>query len=133
MKAILKNYRQSPRKMRLVADAVRGKSVPEARSILAFLPKAATAPILKLLESATANAKENGKVDDVAILRVEKVFVDEGVTLKRFMPRARGSGARIRKRTSKVTLVLSIQEIITPKKEPVKKVKKEKATSNIVK
>lgn len=92
--------------MRLVADSVRGKSVSEARSILALLPKAAATPILKLLESAAANAKENTKFDDVASLQVSKFFIDEGVTMKRFMPRARGSGARIRKRTSKVTLIL---------------------------
>ncbi|PIQ69115.1 MAG: 50S ribosomal protein L22 [Candidatus Taylorbacteria bacterium CG11_big_fil_rev_8_21_14_0_20_46_11] len=121
MKAILKNYRQSPRKMRLVADAVRGKSVSEARSILAFLPKVATTPILKLLESATSNAKENGKVDDVASLRIVTIFVDEGVTLKRFMPRARGSGARIRKRSSKVTLIL--REPTTNNSQPTTKSK----------
>jgi len=107
--------------MRLVADAVRGKSVSEARSILAFLPKVATTPILKLLESATSNAKENGKVDDVASLRIVTIFVDEGVTLKRFMPRARGSGARIRKRSSKVTLIL--REPTTNNSQPTTKSK----------
>src|SRR3989338_3871944 len=104
MKAILNNYRQSPRKMRLVADAVKGKTVREARAILSMMPKAATTPILKLLLSAAHNAKENAKAADVDGLRVSDIHVDGGVVLKRFMPRARGSGYRIRKRTSKVTL-----------------------------
>lgn len=109
MKAILNNYRQSPRKMRLVVDAVKGKTVAEARAILSLLPKVATKPILKLLESAASNAKENSKIADASNLRVTDLFVNEGVTLRRFMPRAHGSGARIRKRTSHVTLILSEQ------------------------
>ncbi len=107
MKAILNNYRQSPRKMRLVADAVRGKTVRNARAILKVLPKIATRPILKLLESAVANAKENQKITEVEMLRVAEVRVDGGTILKRSMPRARGSAFRINKRTSKITLVLS--------------------------
>ncbi len=106
MKAHLNNFRQSPRKMRLVVDAVKGKSVEQARAILSLMPKAATTPLLKLLESAVANAKENAKVSEVSSLRIADLYVNEGATLKRFMPRAHGSGARIRKRTSQVTLVL---------------------------
>ena len=109
MRAILNNFRQSPRKMRLVTDAVKGKSVAEARTILAFLPKVATTPIAKLLESAVANAKENAKVTDVEKLRIADLFVDGRVTLKRMMPRAHGSAYQILKRTSKVTLVLKEQ------------------------
>ncbi|MDO8564748.1 MAG: 50S ribosomal protein L22 [bacterium] len=110
MKAILNNYRQSPRKMRLVADAVKGKTVLQARAVLAFMPKAAAAPLRKLLESAVANAKINDKVSDESVLRIKDFRVDGGVVLKRFMPRARGSAFRIKKRTSKVTLILSEQK-----------------------
>jgi len=124
MKAILNNYRQSPRKMRLVADAVKGKTVREARAVLSVLPKAATTPLLKLLNSAAHNAKENAKASDVESLRIADIRVDGGVVLKRFMPRARGSGYRIRKRTSKVTLVLAGQE---SEKSNVKSVKETKA------
>lgn len=106
MRATLNNYRQSPRKMRLVVDAVKGKTVAQARAILSFLPKIATIPLRKLLESAVANAKESGVVADAESLRIVDVRVDGGATLKRFMPRARGSAYRIRKRTSKISLVL---------------------------
>ena len=106
MKAILNNYRQSPRKMRLVADAVKGKTVREARILLSLMPKAATRPLLKLLESAAANAKENQKATDTDALRIADFRVDGGVVLKRSMPRAHGSAYQILKRTSKVTLVL---------------------------
>ena len=106
MKAILNNYRQSPRKMRLVATSVKGKTVPEARAMLMFMPKAAAVPLKKLLESAVSNAKTNDSVTDESTLRIKDFRVDGGVVLKRFMPRARGSAFRIKKRTSKVTLVL---------------------------
>ena len=109
MRASLNNYRQSPRKMRLVVDAIKGKTVKEARIGLMFLPKAATKPLVKLLNSAVANAKENQKVADGEALRVADFRVDSGAVLKRSMPRARGSAYQILKRTSKVTLVLSEQ------------------------
>ena len=104
-KAILRNLRMSPRKLRLVADLIRGKGVDEALSILQFLPKGG-APILgKLLKSAIANAGNNHdlKADD---LYVAKVTVDGGATMKRFMARARGRACRIRKRSSHATIVL---------------------------
>ena len=107
MKAILKNYRQSPRKMRLVVNAVKGKTVKEARAALSLIPKAATAPLLKLLASAVANAKENQKVVDAEALIIGDFRVDPGTVLKRSMPRAHGSAYQILKRTSKVTLVLA--------------------------
>ena len=109
MKAILNNYRQSPRKMRLVANAVKGTNVTKALEILAVLPKAATIPLAKLIKSAIANAKENSKqlTEDLFIADLR---VDGGQTLKRSMPRARGSAYQILKRTSKVTLVLGEQE-----------------------
>lgn len=106
MRAALNNYRQSPRKMRLVADAVKGKTVAEARAILSFLPKAATRPLRKLLESAVANAKENAHAAETDTLRVSDIRVDSGPTLKRSMPRARGTAYQIKKRTSRVSLVL---------------------------
>lgn len=106
MKAILKTYRQSPRKVRLVAAAIRGKEVRVARSTLRFLGKRAAGPMLVLLNSAVANAVQGGAraADD---LRVLSVRVDKGVTLKRSMPRARGRASRINKRTSHVTLLLT--------------------------
>ncbi len=107
MKAILNNYRQSPRKMRLVVNAVRGKTVAEAQTMLSLMPKIATVPLRKLLSSAIANAKENAKVTDTGALIIKDFRVDPGTVLKRSMPRAHGSAFQILKRTSKVTLVLS--------------------------
>ena len=107
MKAILNNYRQSPRKMRLVVDAVRGKTVAQAQAMLALMPKVATVPLRKLLASAIANAKENQKVTDAGALIIKDFRVDGGIVLKRSMPRAHGSAYQILKRTSKVTLILS--------------------------
>lgn len=105
MKATLSNYRQSPRKVRLVADLVRGKSAPEALMILSFLEKRAALPFKKSLESAIANAKAQGK--KVEELTVAKVAVDKGTVSKRFMPRARGSASPINRRTSHITIELS--------------------------
>lgn len=104
MKAFLKNYRQSPRKVRLIADLVRGKSLPKALETLKFVNKRAAGPFAKLIESAAANAKSQGV--DVKTLFVKSVAVDKGTVLKRFMPRARGSAARINKRNSHLTVEL---------------------------
>ncbi len=104
MKAILKNYRQSPRKVRLIADVVRGKKVTEAIATLKFVDKRASGPFSKLIESALANAVQAGK--DPARLVIKKVSVDKGVTIKRFMPRARGSASRINKRNSNISVEL---------------------------
>ena len=105
MKAILKNYRQSPRKVRLLADLVRGKKVGQALATLRFVEKRAAGPFIKVIESAVANAKQQGK--DPARLSVKKVAVDKGVVQKRFMPRARGSASRINKRSSHIVVELS--------------------------
>ena len=110
MKAILNNFRQSPRKMRLVTDAVKGKTVAQAEALLALMPKVATVPLRKLLQSAVANAKENSKVSDTRGLLIKDFRVDAGVVMKRSMPRAHGSAYQILKRTSKVTLVLEAQK-----------------------
>ena len=104
MKAILKNYRQSPRKVRLLADLVRGKKVKVALATLQFADKRAAGPFAKVIESAVANAKMAGK--DVQNLTIAKVAVDKGTVMKRFMPRARGSASRINKRSSHIVVEL---------------------------
>ncbi|MBI1998785.1 MAG: 50S ribosomal protein L22 [Parcubacteria group bacterium] len=110
MKAFLKNYRQSPRKVRLVADSIRGKKVEAARALLDVLPKRAALPVKKLLMSAVANAKSAGALSREEDLYVREIRVDEGPTLKRQMPRAFGRSAPIRKRTSHISLILAEQE-----------------------
>jgi large subunit ribosomal protein L22 len=120
MKAFLKNYRQSPRKVRLVAELIKGKRVTDAFVHLNALPKRATGPITKLLASAVANAKQAGVAEEN--LLVANVTVDKGIVMKRSMPRARGSASRINKRTSHVTLTLT--ERVNEKK--VKATKEEK-------
>lgn len=104
MKAFLKNYRQSPRKVRIVADLVRGKNVDNAMTSLDFLTKRAGIPIKKLLSSAVANAKQMGIEKENLIIK--ELRVDKGIIMKRMMPAAMGSGHRINKRTSHVTIAL---------------------------
>lgn len=104
MKAVLKNYRQSPRKVRLLADLVRGKEVNKALETLSFVTKRASDPFAGVIRSAVANAKSQG-VDTTGLI-IKKVAVDSGTVLKRFMPRARGSAARIRKRNSHISVEL---------------------------
>jgi large subunit ribosomal protein L22 len=104
MKAILKNYRQSPRKVRLLADLVRGKSVTDALTTLAHIDKRASEPFAKVIRSAAANAKNLGVKTENLI--VKSVSVDKGTVLKRIMPRARGSASRILKRNSHITVEL---------------------------
>lgn len=104
MKATLKNYRQSPRKVRLVADLIKGKSLTEALTLLKFNIKRSSDPVAKLVASAAANAEKQG--ENLDTLMVKNVTVDEGVTMHRSMPRARGSAFRIRKRSSHVTVTL---------------------------
>ena len=104
-----KYVRHAPRKARLVVDHIRGKSIDEARAILTHTPRAAAKDVLKLLESAVANAENNHELDaDDLVIR--KVYVDEGPTLKRYRPRALGRATRIRKRTSHMTIQLSPKE-----------------------
>lgn len=106
MKAILKNYRQSPRKVALAAALVRGKAAGAALVQLKFATKRASSPIIKLIESAMANAKNSGVTNPESLI-IQEIRVDKGLTLKRMMPRARGSAARILKRSSHVMLTLS--------------------------
>jgi large subunit ribosomal protein L22 len=104
MKAFLKNYRQSPRKVRLLADLVRGKSVADALTTLQFVDKRAADPFAKVIKSAVANAKDQDK--NTEKLFVKTVAVNKGTVLKRFMPRARGSASRINKRNSHISVEL---------------------------
>jgi large subunit ribosomal protein L22 len=100
------NYlRISPRKVRLVADLIRGKRVEEASTILNFTVNKSSKPLLKLLNSALANARNNLKIS-TDNLYISKITVDEGPKYKRWMPRARGSAYEIQKKTSHVTLIL---------------------------
>lgn len=111
--AQLNNYRQSPRKVRLVADMVRGKSVEKALSELAFLNKRAADPFKKFIESAVANAEHNFKAHRED-LTIKEIRVDKGIVMKRFMPRAFGRAYPIRKRASHLKIVLETKEDVTP-------------------
>lgn len=108
MKATLSNLRQSPRKVRLVANLVKGKPAALALAQLALLPKRAARPVAKLLESAVANARATGA--DESKLVVASVRVDGARTLRRHRPRARGSAARINKRQSHITVSLGVKQ-----------------------
>jgi len=117
MKAFLKNYRQAPRKVRLVATLLKGKSVAQAIAELDFLAKRAGLPIKKLLLSAVANAKQMGI--EAENLFIKELRVDKGIVMKRMMPAAMGTGHRINKRTSHVHILLA--EKVMPVKRTVLK------------
>jgi len=104
-KAIARTVRIAPRKVRLVIDLVRGKSVAEAAAILRLTPKASSVVVEKVLKSAAANAVNNYNMNQ-SLLYVKEAYVDEGPTLKRYQPRAKGSAYSILKRTSHITIVL---------------------------
>lgn len=116
--ASLKNYRISPRKMRVVADMVRGKGVMQARAILENVDKKARHPLGELLDSAIANSKHNFKLDGENLF-VKEIRVDQGYVLKRHMPVSRGSAHPIKKKTSHVMITLA--PVVTDSKN--KKVK----------
>jgi len=101
-----RHVRISPRKVRLVMDMVRGKPVEEALQVLGLVRKSASPVIAKVIRSAMANAENNHDMSTDGLI-VARAFVDEGPTLKRFMPRAMGRATMIRKRTSHITVVLS--------------------------
>ncbi len=101
--AYLKNNRETPRKVRLVANVIKGKSVEEALVILSFMPKRAAISLKKLVQSALSNAQGT----PAAELIVKDIRVDKGLVMRRFMPRARGSAAPIKKRMSHVEIVLA--------------------------
>lgn len=130
-KAKLSKFRVSARKGRLVADLIRGKKVEEAQTILKFIHKKTAEPMLKLLNSAVANAENIDGLKAVNLL-ISKVVVNEGPTYKRTMPRARGSADRINKRTSHIEIELQkLKEEEVKETEKVKtENKKVKATKN---
>lgn len=109
--AILRNFRMSPQKVRLVADLVRGKPVNEALAILLYMPHKAAAEIARTIKSAAANADHNFQMSPEDLI-VKTIFVDAGPMLKRYMPRARGRGDRILKRTSHITVVVDDGEAL---------------------
>ena len=131
VKAHLNRSRISPRKVRLVADLVRKMNIDEARKQLEFLNKKPTDPILKLINSAVANAKNNFDLGEDN-LYISEIFVNEGQTMKRWRPRAMGRAARINKRTCCVTVVLSelMGKKSEAKKEEAEKVDEIKKVSN---
>ena len=107
--ASLRNYRITPRKVRLVADMIRGKSVSQAMTILAYADKKAKSPLVGLLNSAVANAKNNFKIEKDGLI-VKEIRVDQGYVLKRSRPMSRGSAFPIKKRTSHVSIILAPRE-----------------------
>jgi large subunit ribosomal protein L22 len=130
VQATAKFVRVSPRKARLVADTIRGRSVPEARTILAFTERAAAVDVEKVLRSAVANAESNPALhwngDDLV---VHSVQVDEGPTLKRWRARARGRVARIRKRTCHITIqVAQTPHAAAPVEEKPKRARRPRKT-----
>ncbi len=120
MKAVLKNYRQAPRKVRLVADSIKGKSVVQAQTELDYLVKRASLPMKKLLESAVANAVTHTGAEKDSLF-VKEVRVDKGVVIKRFMPRAFGRASKIHKHSSHVTLVLAERDMTAKTKKTATK------------
>lgn len=124
--ATIKNLRISPRKVRLVVDAVRGKSVRDAILILDTVYKKSSLPIKKLIKSAVANAKKQDSVLE-SQLKINSIYVDAGMTLKRFRPRAYGRAYTIRKRSSHVNLTLGELDIVKNRKA---KSKSQKSTES---
>ena len=113
-KAIAKQIRMSPRKVRLVIDQIRGLPVNEAYAILEFSKKSASVPVSKTLKSAVANAQyraeESGEFLDADDLFVSQAFVDEGPTMRRWRAAAQGRAAPLRKRSSHITVVVDTKE-----------------------
>jgi large subunit ribosomal protein L22 len=117
----------TPRKVRLIADLIRGKGVERAQVILSFANKRASEPMLKLLNSAVANAKNNFQIENIANLYISKILVNEGPKPKRWLPASRGRANEIRKRTSHI--ILELDEIekkgaVAKKKAKAKKQEK---------
>lgn len=103
--AIARHVRMSPMKVRRVVDVVRGMDVPEALAVLKFAPQAASEPVYKVVASAAANAEQTESLRAEELF-ISQAFVDEGVTLRRIRPRAKGSASRIMKRASHITVVV---------------------------
>ena len=117
--AVLKHIRITPMKARRVVNLIRGKQATEALAILKFAPQSASEPIYKLVASAVANAKVKADAANILFdeddLIISQAFVDEGTTLKRFMPRAQGRAFRINKRTSHITVVVATPDELAAK------------------
>jgi large subunit ribosomal protein L22 len=117
--AKLRSVRITPQKARRVVDLIRGKSAEEALALMKFAPQAAAEPVNKLIASAVANARVKAEAANVRFdegdLIISAAFVDEGATMKRFMPRAQGRAAQILKRTSHITVVVSTPDEIVAK------------------
>jgi large subunit ribosomal protein L22 len=111
VRAQARYVRMSPRKARLVAEHIRGRSVPEARAVLAFTPKEAAGVLEKILQSAVSNAEANHGIAEDR-LYITEAFVDGGPVLKRWRARARGRVARIRKRTCHITVKLTERPLV---------------------
>ena len=107
-RAIAKNVRVTPRKVRLVIDLVRGLPVKEALGILANVNKAASAPVIKLIKSAAANATNNFGMDEDA-LYIAQIYANDGLRMKRYLPRAKGSASGLVKRSSHITVVVKMR------------------------
>jgi len=106
VKAVSRYIRMSPTKVRRVLRQIKGKTYAEALTLLEFMPYASCAPIIKVLRSATANAKNNFGLDETTLV-VKSAFADKGPTMKRFRPRAQGRAYRILKSTSHITIVMA--------------------------
>lgn len=117
--ASLHNYRIAPRKVRLIADMIRGKNVAQAKVILSLASKQARHPIADLIDSAVANASHNFKIGPEGLI-VKEIRVDQGFVMKRSMPVSRGSAHPIAKRTSHISIILAVAET------PIKKAKANK-------
>ena len=134
MKAYLKNYRQAPRKVRIVADLIKGKEVSRALLILDTTPKRATRQLTNLVKSAIANAKNNGGISTEGLF-IQEIRVDKGLKMRRYMPKAQGRASGYDKHSSNVTLVLGTREksevrsTKSEKKPKAKTTKKLKANS----
>ncbi len=118
VRAQAKYVRMSPRKARLVAEHIRGRSVPEARAVLAFTSREAAGVLQKVLQSAVSNAEANHGIAEDR-LYVKTTYVDGGPVMKRWRARARGRVARIRKRTCHITVTLAERQQASPTVEPV--------------
>jgi large subunit ribosomal protein L22 len=105
VRAVSKYIRMSPSKIRRVLRQIQGKTYPDAITVLEFMPYASCIPIIKVLRSATANAKNNLGFDEKT-LTVKSAFADKGPTMKRFRPRAQGRAYKIQKATSHITIVM---------------------------
>ena len=130
--AKLKHLKIAPRKVRLAADLIRGMSVIEAQAQLKFLSKRAAHPVLKLLNSALANAEHNFNLSKEN-LYISKITVDAGPSLKRWLPRAMGRATPILKRTSHITLILEERSKELKKEKSVKKIKEKETIKPMIK